>query len=147
MRRALLALLAAAGALLLTACGDPAPPGAPGATTAAPSAPTSPTPGDSGTGAPTGAPTGASTGPTTLPPGVNPTPAPGRRITVEGIVEEGVEPGCKVLTTASGSYQILGGDVAVPLGVRVRISGVAMTAVSTTCQQGTPLRVVSVQRR
>jgi hypothetical protein len=65
---------------------------------------------------------------------------------VEGVVESGVEPGCKVLKTATGEYLILGG-VEVPLGVPVKVTGIPQVGVSTTCQQGTPLRVVTVQRR
>ena len=151
MRRVLLGLPAAvlpAAVLLLSACGDPTTPGRPGATTvpASPTVTASPSslpPSDvpppvDGSSAPPGS---------GLPSRVDPAPAPGRQITVEGVVEPGVEAGCKILTTPSGSYQLLGSDEQVPLGVRVRIRGEALTSVSTTCQQGTPLRIISVTRR
>lgn len=143
MRRALLSLPVAAIVLLLSSCGDPtvgtdpagtAPPSATGTPVLPTSAPTSPP-----TAAPTADPTSSAPGGT-----ATKTPA-GREITVEGVVESGVEPGCKVLSTPAGQYQVLGDDV--PLGVTVRITGRLIPGVSTTCQQGTPLRVVSVQRR
>jgi hypothetical protein len=135
MRRVLLSLLAAAFVLLLTSCADPSAstndPGSPTTVPPSSSAPVTTTPPKSTVPVPPGPPAGTP-------------PASGRRIVVEGIVESGVEPGCKVISTATGQYLLLGD---VPLGVEVRVTGVAATGVSTTCQQGTPLRVVSVQRR
>ena len=130
--RVLFVLPAAAGALLLSGCGDPTTePGSGGGgepTTVAPSAPT------------------RSTVP--LPPAPTDLPtASGRPVTVEGIVEDGVEPGCKVLTAGNTSYLLLGGGVDVPMGVPVRVEGVLAPGVLSTCQQGTPLRVTDVQRR
>lgn len=125
--RALLALPAVAGALLLSGCGDPArEPGSGGTdpTTSAPTRSTVPLP-----PVPTGVPTES-----------------GRPVTVEGIVEEGVEPGCKVLTAGASSYLLLGGTD-VPTGVPVRVEGMLTPGVLSTCQQGTPLRVTDVQRR
>lgn len=147
MRRVLIGLPVAAAALL-SACGDPTPAGNAPATTV-PASPSG-TPGvppslEGGSGSSASPSSGQR--PTDLPSGVEPPPAPGRQIVVEGVVEAGVEPGCKILTTPSGSYLLLGSGERIPVGVRVRIRGVAMTAVSTTCQQGTPLRVVSVTRR
>ena len=124
---------AAVGVLLLSGCGDPTQPGSgPGAPTTSSGSPTAPAPSTTLPGAPT-------------PPSGVPTPS-GRQLTLEGTVEAGVEPGCKVLTTAGGQYLILGGKD-VPMGVPVRVKGVVITGVSTTCQQGTPLRVLDVQRR
>lgn len=117
--------------LLLTSCGDP----------------TASTDDPAGT-VPAGSPSSsAATSPPTSVPPVPPAgspPAGGRQVTVEGVAEAGVEPGCTLIKTAAAEYLLLGD---VPLGVPVRVTGVPATGVSTTCQQGTPLRVVSVQRR
>lgn len=133
--RTLFLLPAAAGVLMLAGCGDPATePGGPGVPPVAPSS--------------TGVPSGSAPGPTKpVPPDQTGAPTEsGRPITVEGIVETGVEPNCKILTGGGGRYLILGGKD-VPLGVPVRIEGVLMPGVLSTCQQGTPLRVTNVQRR
>ena len=147
MRRVLLGLPAAV--LLLSACGDPTTPGRPGATTVPASAAVTASPSSSLPRSDVPPPVDGSSAPpgSGLPSRVDPAPAPGRQITVEGVVEPGVEAGCKILTTPSGSYLLLGSDEQVPLGVRVRIQGEALTSVLTTCQQGTPLRVISVTRR
>ena len=135
MRRALLSLPAVAAVLLLSGCGDP-------------------TPADPGTGPGGGAPsTAVPTSPATsrpVPSPVDPTKpgvptASGRPITVDGVVEAGVEPGCKVLTAAGTQYQVLGDNI--PVGVPVRVTGVLQPGVLTTCQQGTPIQVTKVQRR
>ena len=68
------------------------------------------------------------------------------QVTVDGIIEAGVEPGCKVLTSGTATYLILGGND-VPMGVPVRVEGTIQPGVLSTCQQGTPLRVTSVKRR
>jgi len=62
------------------------------------------------------------------------------------VVEPGVESNCKVLSADGREYLLVEG-VEVPLGVPVRIKAVALSGVSTTCQQGTPVRVTDVQRR
>ncbi len=133
--RVLLVLPAAAGSLLLAGCGDPTTePGGRPTTVAPPASSAVPLPTATGTKVP-------------LPPGPTDLPtASGKPVTVEGIVEEGVEPGCKVLTTANTNYLILGGTD-VPIGVPVRVEGVLQPGVLSTCQQGTPLRVTKVQRR
>lgn len=132
--RVLIALPAAAGSLLLSGCGDPTtePGGEP--TTVAPSASSAPSPSPTRTAIP------LPSGPTDLP------TASGKPVTIEGTIEEGVEPGCKVLTTGTSTYLILGGKD-VPTGVPVRVEGVLQPGVLSTCQQGTPLRVTEVQRR
>jgi hypothetical protein len=130
MRRALLSLPAVAAVLLLSGCGDPTP--------------TEPGTGPGGT--PSAVPTSPAT-PRPIPP-VDPTKPgdpTGRPITVDGVVEAGVEPGCKVLTAAGTQYEVLGENI--PLGVPVRLTGVLQPGVLTTCQQGTPMRVTKVQRR
>jgi hypothetical protein len=132
MRRAMLSLPAAAAVLLLSGCGDPGaePGGGGGPTTTVPSTSTSPT---------------ASPDPGTTPPGGAKPGGTARPVTVDGVVETGVEPGCKVLTAGGTTYQVIGGDV--PVGVPVRVTGVLQPGVLTTCQQGTPIRVTKVQRR
>ena len=149
--RALSALAARRAALLLAACGN-----------AAPSSPAI-------AGSPTGRPPPRRARPRPSPhvrprtrspaPAAIPNPAaafipapPASRsarrkaVTVDGIIEEGVEPGCKVLTAGNTMYLILGGKD-VPIGVPVRVEGVLQPGVLSTCQQGTPLRVTSVKRR
>ena len=84
-----------------------------------------------------------------------PTPSPtgsGSSITVDGVVEHGVEPGCLVLRTGSTSYLLLrgdGGEAAenVPVAVPVRVRGEVITGIASYCQQGTPLLVDTVTRR
>jgi len=143
MRRALLSLPAVAAVLLLSGCGDPTPadPGTgPGGGASSTAVPTSPS---------TAVPTSPST-PRPIPPAVDPTKpgvptASGRPITVDGVVEAGVEPGCRVLAAAGTQYQVLGENI--PVGVPVRVTGVPQPGVLTTCQQGTPMRVTKWQRR
>jgi hypothetical protein len=144
--RALLALPVVGGALLLSGCGNGTDQAAGDPTTAAPtstlpsSAFPTPVPVPS---TPTSVPTGTATknpGPPGIPIGT------GKPITVDGVIEGGVEPGCKVLTTGGTMYLILGGKD-VPLGVPVRVEGILQPGVLSTCQQGTPLRVTSVKRR
>lgn len=127
--RVLSVLPAAAGVLLLAGCGEAATEPGSGGTPPSASAP-----------APTRSTVPLPPAPTDLP------TASGKPVTVEGIVEEGVEPGCKVLTAGATSYQLLGGKD-VPTGVPVRVEGVLQPGVLSTCQQGTPLRVTDVQRR
>jgi hypothetical protein len=133
---ALSALIVAVAAVLLAACGNATdqtgsdPTRQP--TTAAPSSPPSSAgPSNGGTFKP---------GPTGIPVG-----SP-RAVTIDGVIEAGVEPGCKVLTAGNTRYLILGGGD-VPLGVPVRVEGTLQPGVLSTCQQGTPLRVTTVKRR
>ena len=69
-----------------------------------------------------------------------------KAVTIDGVIEAGVEPGCKVLTAGNTKFLILGGSD-VPMGVPVRVEGTLQPGVLSTCQQGTPLRVTSVKRR
>jgi hypothetical protein len=142
MVTARLVLPVIAGALLLSACGnstDQATGGAaPATSSGGPGSTPVPVP-----STPTSVPTGTATknpGPPGLP--IN----SARPITVDGIIEGGVEPGCKVLTSGSTMYLIIGGKD-VPMGVPVRVQGILQPGVLSTCQQGTPLRVTSVKRR
>ena len=144
--RALSALVVAGAALLLAACGN--------ATVQ---------PGSGATGQPTA---GASSSAPTSSPSSNPMPVPSsacgggtfrpgptgipvgspKAVTIDGVIEAGVEPGCKVLTAGNTKFLILGGSD-VPMGVPVRVEGTLQPGVLSTCQQGTPLRVTSVKRR
>lgn len=144
--RALSALVVAGAALLLAACGN--------ATVQ---------PGSGATGQPTA---GASSSAPTSSPSSNPMPVPSsaggggtfrpgptgipvgspKAVTIDGVIEAGVEPGCKVLTAGNTKFLILGGND-VPMGVPVTVEGTLQPGVLSTCQQGTPLRVTSVKRR
>ena len=130
MRRALPILSALAAVLVLAGCADPTlqPGGGGGAPTSAPS-----------TTAP------ATSIPKPVPTKPVPTKQAGGEVTIDGVVEAGVEPGCTVLRSGETSYLILGENV--PMGVPVRVTGVLQPGVLTTCQQGTPIRVTKVQRR
>ncbi|GAB3506384.1 hypothetical protein [Amycolatopsis cihanbeyliensis] len=116
-------------ALLLTACGaaDTAPPEESGATPPGPTAP--PT---------TGSPTGS------RPPPTAPTTPPGE-ITVRGVVQQGVEPGCLVLTGSDQVYLLVGERARLEPGAEVQVRGTPEPGLMTTCQQGTPLRVAEVR--
>jgi hypothetical protein len=152
--RVLLAVLLAVGAVLLAACGNAQQPGsgrgteptAAGPTTTEPAsaAPTSPgvstIPPVIPSAVPTSAGGGVHPGPTGIPIGT------GKPVTIDGIIEAGVEPGCKILTAGNTRYLILGAQDA-PMDVPVRVEGVLQPGVLSTCQQGTPLRVTSVKRR
>ena len=90
-------------------------------------------------------PTGRSAAPT-------PVPTESGSITVDGVAERGVEPGCLVLRTGSKSYLLLrsdGGEAAenVPVAVPIRVHGDVITDIASYCQQGTPLLVRTVTRR
>jgi hypothetical protein len=81
-----------------------------------------------------------------------PAPGPSGTVTVDGVVQRGVEPGCLVLRAGSKSYLLLrtdGGEGAqdVPVAVPVRVTGRIATGVASYCQQGTPLRVDTITRR
>jgi len=121
-----LAGLLLAGALL-AACADP----------------------DSGdTGAAAG---GATTGPPTVPSSplvTRPTPPAGGRLTITGTIREGVEPGCMLLDAkpGGGRYLLVGGDRGeLRAGARVKVTGRVDRNLLSTCQQGEPLVVASIQ--
>ena len=146
----------AAGLLLLAGCGDPVDERpSTGAGVVGPSETTaagSPVPGSAvpspSFSLPGTVPSGGGKQPG--PPPVAPTDLPtasGRPVVVDGVIEAGVEPGCRVLTACSIRYLLLGGGEDVPLGVPVRVQGLLQPGVLSTCQQGTPLRVTDVQRR
>ena len=73
------------------------------------------------------------------------TPTPGAPpITVSGTVSDGVEAGCLVLTTDDGTYTLIGQTRGLTAGRQVTLRGVPAPDVLTTCQQGTPFRVLEV---
>jgi hypothetical protein len=94
-----------------------------------------------------GAGQGATTAPTTSPtttvpvPTTEPAPPAGER-TVTGTVSEGVEPGCLLLD----GYLLVGGDRdRLRPGARVAVTGRVDRGLLSTCQQGVPLVVASVE--
>jgi hypothetical protein len=94
-----------------------------------------------------GAGQGATTAPTTSPATTGPVattePAPpAGEVTVTGTVGEGVEPGCLLLD----SYLLVGGDRdKLRPGARVAVTGRVDRGLLSTCQQGVPLVVASVE--
>jgi hypothetical protein len=107
-------------------------------------------PGDSG-----GAGQGATTMPTVTMPATT-TTDPGRRteptrsggpVTVVGTVAAGVEPGCLLLEgEAGGSFLLVGGERAeLQPGRRVAVTGRVDRSLLSTCQQGEPLVVASIE--
>jgi len=73
--------------------------------------------------------------------------ASGPTLLLDGTAEEGVEAGCVVLSAKGQQYLLIAATERVPLQVPIRVRGVVLTGVLSTCQQGTPLRVVEVSRR
>jgi hypothetical protein len=90
----------------------------------------------------------ATTVPTTLrgnPPVTKPTRVAGE-VTVTGTVTEGVEPNCLVLEAEGGPYLLVGGDRAeLRSGARVAVTGRVAEDLLSTCQQGLPLVVASIE--
>jgi hypothetical protein len=105
-------------------------------------------PGDDGRG--TGAGQG---GATTTAPTTTPTTAPteptrgGGPVTVVGTVAAGVEPGCLLLQAeAGGSFLLVGGERAeLRPGRRLAVTGRVDRSLLSTCQQGEPLVVASIE--
>jgi hypothetical protein len=67
-----------------------------------------------------------------------------------GTVEAGVESGCVVLADAGGGVlaNLIGLDTSTtPLGSRVAVTGRFQQDLMTTCQQGRPFQVTSVEKR
>jgi hypothetical protein len=91
---------------------------------------------------------GATTVPTTLPdgpPATGPTPPTGE-VTLTGTVSAGVEPDCLLLDAENGGrYLLVGGERAeLRPGRRVAVTGRVDRDLLSTCQQGEPLVVASI---
>lgn len=65
-------------------------------------------------------------------------------VRVRGTVSEGVEPGCKVLTSKGVLYLLISRERTLVTGQQVELEGTVQPALITTCQQGTPLVVKRV---
>ena len=91
----------------------------------------------------------ATTVPTTLPgdPPVTKPAKPVGEVTVTGTVQEGVEPGCLLLDADGGTrYLLVGGERAeLAPGSRVAVTGRVDRDLLSTCQQGEPLVVASIE--
>ncbi|BCJ66423.1 hypothetical protein GCM10009779_55380 [Polymorphospora rubra] len=78
-------------------------------------------------------------------PGATTAPGPTRRppglMTLTGTVTAGVEPGCFLLD----GYLLVGGTPTVRAGARVTVTGRVQADMMTTCQQGTPFVVETVE--
>jgi hypothetical protein len=92
--------------------------------------------------------------PTTKPSGPVGEPSSGRPVaggqTITGTVTAGVEPGCLLLADSSGSHLLIFDDPAMradaPVGSKVKINGKSDPGMMSTCQQGVPFIVVSVEK-
>jgi hypothetical protein len=75
------------------------------------------------------------------------TTAPAGEATVTGTVQEGVEPGCLLLEADGGTrYLLVGGQRAeLTPGSRVAVTGRVDRDLLSTCQQGEPLVVASIE--
>jgi Protein of unknown function (DUF5818) len=96
-----------------------------------------------------GAAQGATTVPTTTPddpPATGPAP-PSGKVTLVGTVTAGVEPNCLLLDAENGGrYLLIGGERAeLRPGRRVAVTGRVDRGLLSTCQQGEPLVVASVE--
>jgi hypothetical protein len=102
--------------------------------------------GDGGAGQ-GGATTVPATAPTTAPGGRTEPTRTGGPVTVTGTVTEGVEPGCLLLkATDGGQYLLVGGDRAeLRPGRRLAVTGRVDRGLLSTCQQGEPLVVASIE--
>jgi hypothetical protein len=93
---------------------------------------------------------GATTVPTTLPggaPATEPT-QPAGQVTLTGTVREGIEPGCLLLDASGGGrrYLLVGGERAeLQAGARVEVTGRVENDLVSTCQQGIPLVVATIE--
>jgi hypothetical protein len=90
---------------------------------------------------------GATTVPTTRPSQVTGPSRPSGKVTVTGTVRAGVEPGCLLLDAdGGGPYLLVGGERArLRPGARVAVTGRVERDLLSTCQQGEPLVVASIE--
>ncbi|WP_250035927.1 hypothetical protein [Paractinoplanes maris] len=81
-------------------------------------------------------------------------PSAGRPVaggqTITGTVTAGVEPNCVLLADSTGSHLLIFDDPAMraeaAVGSKVTISGKSQPGMMSTCQQGVPFIVVSVEK-
>jgi len=100
--------------------------------------------GGSGQGGGAAAPSTAA--PTTTPPTTPPTARPAGSVTVTGTVSRGVEPGCLLLDAGGARYLLVGGERAeLRPGRRLAVTGRVDRSLLSTCQQGEPLVVSSIE--
>ena len=94
-----------------------------------------------------GAITAPTTAPTTVPDKRTEPTRPGVEVTVTGTVRAGVEPGCLLLEDqAGGRFLLVGGERAeLAPGRRVAVTGRVDRGLLSTCQQGEPLVVASIE--
>jgi hypothetical protein len=90
--------------------------------------------------------------PATTPPPATTAPAPGgpvdpseKLVTLRGTMSAGVETGCTILTADDRVYELQGSVVASLRPGPVVVHGYTLEGMMTTCQQGTPFRVVEGQ--
>jgi hypothetical protein len=90
---------------------------------------------------------GAPTVPTTRPGQVTGPARPSGKVTVTGTVRAGVEPNCLLLDAdGGGPYLLVGGERArLRPGARVAVTGRVERDLLSTCQQGEPLVVASIE--
>lgn len=93
----------------------------------------------------------AGCGPADDPAGPSPGPLPSvsaSPIFLEGTVREGVEAGCLVLRSGEETYLLLGPAVGdLDAGDRVRVHGTPRPEVATSCMEGVPFDVASIEPR
>jgi hypothetical protein len=146
--RKLVAIASGTAALVLglTGCADTDVPSAGGTSATTPTTPpTSTTTGSTSTGSRTSSSPSTTTSRTLSPSAIPPPPNAGE-VTLEGVVEPGVEAGCTLLISQGAQYLLLGGDPAVlRAGQRVIVRGKAEPGVATTCQQGVPFIVAEAK--
>lgn len=88
-------------------------------------------------------------GPTgTVAPSTSGPPAGTKVITLNGTVHRGAGPGCMILSTSSGQYELVGADQkalrALKAGGKVKVSGYREHGMMSHCMQGPMIKVVSV---
>ncbi|MEJ3749656.1 hypothetical protein WEI85_41155 [Actinomycetes bacterium KLBMP 9797] len=86
--------------------------------------------------------------PTTSPKPPTTPPATAVQMTLTGQITEGVEHGCRMLTSGGTTYMLLvAANVSrdqIPVGARVTVRGHPEPDMMSTCQQGTPFTVTEV---
>lgn len=62
-------------------------------------------------------------------------------VRVRGTVSDGVEPGCRLLTSKGVTYLLIWRHGTLVTGKEIEVEGTVQPDLVTTCQQGTPLVV------